>query len=84
MNKNNKDSSTNSTAKVNSSITGATLQASNESPGFTVGSKKEQSNEQATAAKPDNLNNLSSNFNYGSSDETNKFNERTARITAQD
>lgn len=84
MNKNNKNSSTNSTANVNSSITGAPLQASKESTGFTVGSKKEQSNEQATAAKPDNLSNLSSNLNYGSSEETKKFNERSARITDQD
>ena len=84
MNKTNKDSRTNSTTSVKSSITGATLQASNQSNGFTVGSIKEQSNEQATAARPDNLSNISSNINYGSPEETKKFNKRAANITDED
>ncbi|MBZ9607971.1 hypothetical protein G9F73_009155 [Clostridium estertheticum] len=79
-----KGSITNSTATVNSSSTGANLKSSDESTGFTVGSIKELSNEQATAVKGANMSKITSNINYGSLEETKKFNERTAYIKDTD
>jgi len=79
-----KGSSTNSNASVSSSSTGATLKSSDESTGFTVGSIKELSNEQATVARDANMSKITSNINYGSLEETKKFNERTAYIKDTD
>ena len=82
MNKNNSEKSNkhSKNANVNSSSTGATLQSSGENNSFTVGSLKVQSNEQAMAAKGDGMSNMDSNINYGTLEETKKFNERADAI----
>ena len=82
MNKNNfketKKSNKQSGVNVNSSITGATLQSSSESA--VKGITKVLSNEQAIAAKDVPNADMTSNTNYSTLEETEKFNARTAAI----
>ncbi|MBU3177221.1 hypothetical protein KPL47_12765 [Clostridium estertheticum] len=73
----------NKNANVNSSTSGATLQSSNESSGFTVGSVKVLSNEQAIASKGDasaDMSTMTNNINSTTQEEVKEFNEREAAI----
>ena len=73
-----KKSNKQSGANVNSSITGATLQASSESP--VKGIAKVLSNEQALASKDVPTADMTSFTNHSTLEETEKFNARTATI----
>lgn len=85
MNKNNpkETKAKNKNANVNSSTSGAALQSSNESSGFTVGSVKVLSNEQAIASKEDasaDMSSMTNNINSTTPEAVKQFNAREAAI----
>jgi len=83
MNKENLEQTKNRNANVSSSTSGATLQSSKESPGFTVGSVKVLSNEQAIASKGDpsaDKSTMTNNINSSTPEDVKEFNARSEAI----